>query len=281
MTMQRAFIGTGLIGAGLAEAALGRGEKVRVWNRTHAKTAPLVEKGALAFESIAEACQGVDFIHIALTSDGAVDSVLPAILAERGDAILVDHSTTSVDGTRTRQHQLNNQGIPFLDAPVFMSPAACRAASGVIVVAGPKSAWEKAQAAIEPMTGSVLFLGEEPGQAAALKLIGNGIILSVVGGLADGFALGRAQGVEGSEILSLFDHFKLDWILGGRGAQMAAGNFDTSWSLKMARKDLGLMLDAAGENPLAVLPGLAARADDMIETGVGEQDVGVLAAPPK
>ena len=45
----------------------------------------------------------------------------------------------------------------------------------------------------------------------------------------------------------------------------------------MARKDVTLMLDTADGLPLAVLPGVAARMDQLIAAGNGERDASVLA----
>jgi hypothetical protein len=49
----------------------------------------------------------------------------------------------------------------------------------------------------------------------------------------------------------------------------------------MARKDVRLMLETAAHTndprPLAVLPAIAARMDEMIAAGLGDQDLGVLA----
>jgi 3-hydroxyisobutyrate dehydrogenase-like beta-hydroxyacid dehydrogenase len=62
-----------------------------------------------------------------------------------------------------------------------------------------------------------------------------------------------------------------------RGGGMAQGNFTPSFELAMARKDFGLMLEAAGGRPLAVLPGIAARMDELIAAGHGADDVTILA----
>jgi 3-hydroxyisobutyrate dehydrogenase-like beta-hydroxyacid dehydrogenase len=49
----------------------------------------------------------------------------------------------------------------------------------------------------------------------------------------------------------------------------------------MARKDARLMLEtaAAGGVELAILPAIVRRFDDLIATGHGGEDVGVLALP--
>ena len=55
------------------------------------------------------------------------------------------------------------------------------------------------------------------------------------------------------------------------------GNFTPSFELAMARKDFGLMLELAGARPLAALPGIAARMDQLIANGHGADDVTTLA----
>ena len=72
----RVFIGTGLIGAGMVEAALKRGEKVRVWNRTRAKAERLGELGAVVADTLAE-----DPANSRRPNDGV------AVGDHRGDAV--------------------------------------------------------------------------------------------------------------------------------------------------------------------------------------------------
>ena len=44
----------------------------------------------------------------------------------------------------------------------------------------------------------------------------------------------------------------------------------------MARKDIRLMIEAAGEEPLTVLPSLAKRMDEAIANGYGTLDMGAI-----
>jgi hypothetical protein len=58
---------------------------------------------------------------------------------------------------------------------------------------------------------------------------------------------------------------------------MAQGDFTPTGTLTTGRKDVRLMLEASGAEPLAALPGIAARMDQLIAEGHGEEDLGVLA----
>lgn len=275
--MVRTYLGTGLIGEGLALAALERGERVRAWNRTADKTRSIVAAGGDAFATPEEAVVGATIVHLALTADAAVDALLDRIADHVGDAIVVDHSTTSPEGARARVDAMNARGVRFLHCPVFMSPAACRAAQGVMLASGPREVFDAAAPWLSETTGVLLFAGEEGHRAATLKLAGNGMILAMIGGLADVFTMAMAQGVEPNDVLGLFQDFDLRNVLRARGAKMAAGDYGTSWTLAMARKDQGLMVDAARGRPLTVLPAVGARMDALIAEGEGEKDLAVLA----
>ncbi|MCA9668466.1 MAG: NAD(P)-dependent oxidoreductase [Myxococcales bacterium] len=275
--MDRAFIGTGLIGGGLAEAALARGESVAVYNRTREKAAALAERGATLCDSAADAARGSKRIHLALTSDAAVDAVLPDL--ERGlepGAIIIDHSTCLPRQTRARAEALAARGVKYLHTPVFMSPDACRNAQGIMLCCGPEALFAQIEPEIARMTGRVIYLGSAPDLAATMKLVGNGMLVAMLGGLADVFALAKQAGVDAAQVMQLLDGYDLMIPVRWRGGLMARKDFDTHWTLEMARKDVRLMLETAGDSPLAVLPGLAARMDALIEDGEGQKDVAVL-----
>ena len=275
-----AFLGTGLIGAGMIEAMLRRGLAVTAYNRSREKAEALAALGAVVVASPQEAVRGAERVHHALSEDGAVDSVLeaasPAIV---DDMLVIDHSTTSPAGVRARVERWSR--ARFVHAPVFMSPAMCRNPGGVMLVCGARARVDAAREHLAPMTGKVLDLGDRPDAAACFKLFGNAMIFALVGGLSDVFAMARAEGIEPAQALSLFEHFQVGNVLTYRGKSMAAGNYAPSFHLSMARKDLGLMLDILSRAPegSAVLEALSARFDERIAAGDGDLDLGVIGAP--
>lgn len=274
----RVVLGTGRIGGALATAAARRGEAVRVWNRTRSKAEALADEGCGVADDPVQALKGASIIHTVMPADAQVDEMLDRIRDHvPPDAVVVDHSTTSPEGAGRRVASMAEAGVAFLHAPVFMSPASCLEGTGVMVVCGPKPAFEPVEAQLEAMTGRLLYLGEDGHRAAAMKLVGNGMILSVIGGLADVMTLADEQGLGADEVMALFDHFDLRRSMAGRGGRMAQRDWSVSWTLRMARKDLGLMREAIGDRPLAVLDGLQRRMDAMIDDGEGEQDLAILA----
>jgi 3-hydroxyisobutyrate dehydrogenase-like beta-hydroxyacid dehydrogenase len=279
--MSIAFLGTGLLGSGFVEHLLATTGQVTVWNRTAAKAARFAAAGARVASSPADAVAQAARIHLCLQSDASVDDVLSHVVpAAPADAVIIDHTTTSPAGAAARAARLAAAGRAFLHAPVFMGPQAARDAKGIMMVSGPADVFARVDAALATMTGDLWYLGAEPTRAAAMKLCGNAMLIAIAAGLADTLALGRATGLSGADVMSVLDRLKPGGAISIRGKRMADGDFTATFELAMARKDLGLMLDALGDAPLATLRAIASRSDTLIEQGRGRDDLGVLAALP-
>ena len=83
----------------------------------------------------------------------------------------------------------------------------------------------------------------------------------------------------GEEAIALFSRFNTSMAIPMRGKKMVAGDFRAMFELAMARKDVRLMVESAGDQPLIVLPALAVRMDEMIAAGHGKDDLAAIAAP--
>jgi 3-hydroxyisobutyrate dehydrogenase len=274
-----AFLGTGMIGAGMVESMIRRGDTVAVWNRTASKAKALEALGATVAPTPEEAVASAERVHMALPDDAVVDALLARVSSRlRKAVIVVDHSTTLPARTKERLLESAERGIRFVHAPVFMSPQMCRDAAGLMLVSAAERDWEQVRPALEKMTGHVWYLGERPDLAAAYKLFGNSMLFVLAGGVADVLALAKATGVPPAEAIGLFTKFQVGNMITVRGQKMAAGDFSASFAMSMARKDMRLMLETAAGQPLTVLPAIAARMDAAIARGHGADDLGAIAA---
>lgn len=276
-----AVLGLGLLGRGFAENLLEKGHTVRVWNRTASRCAPLVEAGAEQAETPADAVRGAERVHLVLAEDTAVDAVIEALRPGLGDGVpVVDHSTNLPAGVAERFARLRADGVRYLHAPVFMGPKDSREATGLMAVSGPAADIAALRPALDTMTGTVLDLGEEPDKAAKIKITGNGMLVMLTAAMGDLFALGAASGVSTDEVLQLFDVFAPTPAGLGRRALNAA-TAPVGFELTMARKDVRLMLETAGDADLTVLPAVAAWMDRAIEQGRGAEDYAAIADPSR
>lgn len=276
-----AWFGAGMMGSGFVEALRRRGDEVRVWNRTPEKAKALERFGAVAVGQPRAALEGVERVHIILSDDAAVDGLLAQIVdAIPKDALVIDHTTVAPRPTAARFARCAAKGISFLHAPVFMGPQSCREGTGLMLCSGPLGTFKRVEPELKKMTGELWHVGERPDKAAALKLFGNEMLLTIVAGLADGYAIMKSVGIAAAEAHELFTHFRPGGAIDMRGKKMAAGEFKpASFELRMARKDARLMMETAegGGVALHFLPSIAKRFDELLAQGHGAEDMGVLA----
>lgn len=272
-----AFLGTGLLGGALAEAAAKRGDTVVAWNRTVDKARELEQFGVRVANTPAEAVRGAARVHLVLKDDAVVEDVIAALrpgLDAR--AIVVDHTTNQPALTAARAKRLNAEGVRYIHCPVFIGPVAARQAQGTIMSSGPRALFDEISGALSKMAERVEYLGERPDLAAVYKLCGNAYIIGTSALLADVFAVASGAHVPATDVRRVFEFISPAGIVAGRGKSMTERQYAATFELTMARKDVRLMLETADRKPLTMLPGVAARMDALIAEGHGAEDLAVI-----
>jgi 3-hydroxyisobutyrate dehydrogenase len=272
-----AYLGTGLLGSGFVYAAAKRGDHVTVWNRTAEKARALEPLGVRVAATPADAVRGASRVHLVLKDDAVVEAVVAALRPGlAGDAIIIDHTTTQPELTAERARRLNSDGVRYLHCPVFIGPAAARESQGTILASGPQQLFDAVKHELAHMASRVEYFGERPDLAAVYKLCGNAFIIGISALVADVFTVASGAHVSPTEALRILDFFNPSAVIAGRGRNIAVGDFSPAFELEMARKDVRLMLETAGTRPLAALPGIASRMDDLIGQGYGAADLSVI-----
>lgn len=269
-----AVLGTGLLGSNFARALIKKGEEVRVWNRTAERAKALEADGAKAFERIEDAVAGAARVHIVVSDDAAVESILGHVPA---GMLVVDHSTTSVAGAKARTARTD---VTYVHAPVFMGPQNALESTGLMLVSGERARVERVKPFLATMTGKLIDLGERVEAAAAFKLMGNTFLMGFTAAIGDLIGLGKALGFAPSEAISLFEHFNPGAMTAVRAKRMASGDYaQPSWELAMARKDARLVQEEVDRAHVALVlvPAIAARMDEMIRRGHSHDDWTVIA----
>lgn len=276
--VQIAVLGTGRLGSGFAEKALENGHQVRVWNRTAAKCDPLVRLGAHLGRDPADTVSGCQRVHLILTADDAVDSVIEAMRPNLApDAWIVDHSTNLPNRVAERCARLRAEGVQYIHAPVFMGPSHSRQGTGQMIISGPSTSIEALRPDLEQMTGTLTVIGPRDQDAALYKVLGNGLIIGISALAGDLLKAGRAGGFDDAQTLEAFAAFSPMSLRMGTRVSKHYTN-ETTFELGMARKDIGLLVESVGADDLSVLPGLADAMDALIESGHSHNNYTAVAA---
>lgn len=274
-----AFYGTGMLGSAMIRSMLARGIAVHAWNRSAVKAQALEADGARAFTDPAEAANGVDRIHCCLRDDASVDAVLDAALPGiAADSPIVDHTTVSPQSVVERRIRLAQNGYAFLHAPVFMGPPTARESQGVMMSSGDAALFERLRPALAGMCSDLRYLGERPDAAAIYKLLGNAMLLAVVGGINDVLRIAEMQELSRPQAYALFDFFSPSGQISGRGRRMADNDYSPTWTLDMAHKDALLMQIAAHHERLPVIDAMEALMRNVSDRGLGDLDLAAVAS---
>jgi 3-hydroxyisobutyrate dehydrogenase len=216
-----------------------------------------------------------------LPDDAVVDEILEkASPAFAPGTLIIDHTTTSIEGALRRTQYWRERGYTYLHAPVFMGPQNAHDSTGYMLVSGYQELITKVEPVLSAMTGKVLNFGTEANRAAGIKLMGNSFLLFLTAGFSDTLALGKAMNIPASDFVTLLDTWNPGALAPARLKRILAADYDNpSWELAMARKDARLMMEEAdkGGKPLAALPSIAAEMDRWIAQGQAHKDWTVIA----
>lgn len=248
--MKIGFIGLGHMGAGMAARLCEAGMDVTVYNRTAARMQPLVEKGAKAAGSIAEACDA-DVVFTMLADDNALSEVAFApggIVASLGaDAIHISCSTISVELSvqLAKAHRGMQQG--YLAVPVFGRPDAAAAGKLFLVAGGDAALLARVQPLLDCVGQRTYPLSQQPEAANLVKLSGNFLLASMIESLGEAMALVEKGGVDRHAYMEMLTSsiFNVP-VYKNYGGMIAERRFEPAgFAAPLGQKDVRLLQTAA------------------------------------
>jgi len=243
----------GMMGFAIAQNLCRGGFEVRAWNRSLEKAEPLGEDGAVVCDSAAEAARGADLVLTMLADADVVLSVAEdAFGSAEADAqpIWLQTSTIGELGTERCQELAKEKGVVFVDAPVLGSKEPAQERKLVILASGPRELEERLKPVFDAIGQRTMWLGEA-GAGSRLKLAINAWIGAVVEGGAEVLALAQALGCNPQHVLEALSGGPLDLpYLQMKAKKMLEGDFEPSFTLKLAAKDMRLASEAAERREL-------------------------------
>ena len=258
--MEIAWIGTGIMGAPMVRRLIGGGHRVHVFNRSPEKARALAADGAIVAADAAACVAGTEvaFIMVPDTPDveATVAKIEPALKAGQ---VLVDMSTIAPGAERAIAARLKPRGIDYLDAPVSGGDVGARDGTLAIMVGGDAAAFARARPLFELMGKRITHMGG-PGAGQMTKLANQIAVAVTLEAAAEAVKFARAGGLDASRVVEAIGAGAAgSWQLSNLGPKIIAGDCRPGFFIKLIRKDLRLVTEAARESGLA-LPGLALMA---------------------
>lgn len=289
-----AWIGLGNMGSRMCANLIKDGYTVQGFDVNPAAAAAAADSGVVVTDSIAEAVNGADAVFTMLPKGDHVRGVFDGpdgIWAQADkDALLLDSSTIDIETSKFLHERSTELGFHFVDAPV--SGGISGAADGTLAFMTGASSPEDAERAakfIQPMAANIFSAGG-PTMGLAAK-IANNMMLCIN-------MLANSEGSQLAEKLGLDPKVFWDIVSASSGRSWAQqtwypvpeiiptaaadNNFDATFTVDLAKKDVGLALAAAedaGVN-LAAASLVAGQFDQLIDEGLSHKDCTLIAKFP-
>jgi 3-hydroxyisobutyrate dehydrogenase/glyoxylate/succinic semialdehyde reductase len=270
-----AVLGLGIIGSRVCSRLRDAGWDVRCWNRS--------PKGAAGETSTPEeAVSGAGFVSLYLKDAPAVRSVAERILPGMGAGrIVLNHSTVDLSTTKWLADRCADRGCGFLDVPFTGSKLAAASGQLVYYTAGDPGLLASVDGYLRTSARDLLPCGEV-GAATIIKLATNLISACTVQALSEALAITTRCGIAADCLTrAVAGNFCGSPLAAFKLPAMAAGDFETHFSLDNMRKDSRYALDLAEAAGLET-PAIRAVSDRMARLcaeGLRDLDYSALAKP--
>jgi 3-hydroxyisobutyrate dehydrogenase-like beta-hydroxyacid dehydrogenase len=282
--MDIGFIGLGNMGRGMAANLIEAGHRVAVYNRSRGKVDALVERGATAAGTVAEA-SNAEVVFTMLADDRAVEDVTfgagGLVASLQPGATHVSSSTIGVALSERLAAAHTEAGQRYAAAPVFGRPEAAAAAKLFVVAAGAAQVLAPLAPLFDAIGQRTFVVSEQPHTANLVKLSGNFLIASAIESVGEAVALVAKAGIDRSQYVDILTSTLFAApAYQTYGGLIARHEFQPAgFAARLGLKDIRLVLAAAGQLqvPLPVASLLRDRLLTLVATGGGDLDWSALA----
>jgi len=246
-----AFLGLGIMGAGMAGRLLDAGFPLTVYNRSAERSRALATRGATVAESPRAAASGADIVFSMVADDAASramwDGDRGALAGARPGSILVECSTLTVGRVRELADAAARAGCTFVDAPVTGSKMQSAAGELLFLVGAEDDALARIRPALNAMGKTIIHLGPV-GSGALVKLINNFLAGVQAASLAEAIAvIERSELDRDRTVQAIVNGSPGSPVMKTLASRILADDFSPNFYLHLLVKDMGYAI-AEGES---------------------------------
>jgi len=244
------------MGAPMARRLLKAGHRVRVYNRSPEKARKLIADGADVAADPIDAAKGAGVVFIMVPDTPDVESVAAKIEpVANGDQLIIDMSTIAPTAERAIAARMRAKGAEYLDAPVSGGETGAIEGTLTIMVGGAVAAFDRARPLLEALGKRITYMGES-GAGQVTKLANQIAVALSLEAAAEALLFARKGGLDPARVLdAIGTGAAASWQLNNLGPKIIARDYRPGFFVKLIRKDLRLVTEAAARNALT-LPGL-------------------------
>jgi 3-hydroxyisobutyrate dehydrogenase len=253
------FIGTGIMGAPMADNLSKAGYIVTIYDKNHENMERVIEKNdnINAGETPRSVAEASDIVITMLPSGEVVREVAfegeSLMKGFRSGALLLDTSSSEPWLTLKTADMLAEKGVEMVDAPVSGALAGAQAAKLVFMVGGKEDSVSRVMPMLSVMGEKIFHLGPT-GSGHVMKCINNMITAMTFMATAEGLTMGKKFGLDPeimTDVLNLSTG--MSWISQTHIKQRILNRkFDDPFKLELMIKDIGIAMELANTLKLPI-----------------------------
>ncbi|HYH33293.1 MAG TPA: NAD(P)-binding domain-containing protein [Pseudonocardia sp.] len=191
-------LGLGAMGSAIARTFVDHGFRTTVWNRTPSRSAPLVDAGATAAPTAAEAVAASPLVVVCLLDSTAVDEVLGSVGSVVAGTVLVNLTSGSPGQARANERWAREHGAEYLDGKIMGDPPYVGTPNIIFPFSGSRAAFDAHEPTLQVL-GSIAYHGTDPGLAAVTFMAEVAVAYELLIGFLHALRLVEAEGVDVAE----------------------------------------------------------------------------------
>jgi 3-hydroxyisobutyrate dehydrogenase-like beta-hydroxyacid dehydrogenase len=276
------IIGLGIMGSAMVKNLVPAGFTVIGYDVSPPMMDRLRDLGGQAAKSVAEVGASADILITSLPSAKALfDIVAELKTLPRGDKVLAETSTFTLDDKVAAQKDLAEVGITMLDCPLSGSGVQAWERDVLIYGSGDKAAYERCLPVFNGFSRAPHHLGPF-GNGSKMKYVANLMVAVHTAVAGEAFTLARKAGLDPAQVFAVVrDGAAGSRSLDVRGEMLIADEYlpIRTMPLELWRKDMRVIADFA--NTLACPTPMFSAAVPLynaaVASGFGEQDTAAVA----
>jgi len=268
------------MGYPMARNLLRAGHEVALWSHSGGKARELAaaEKGR-ACATPKEVAENAECVFLCVGNTAMSHEVILGrdgiIEGARAGTVVADASTISPGESRKIGQALAAKGVHFLDTPCTGSKSGAETGTLTFMIGGNKQVMERIQPYLDVM-GKRFYHCGGPGMGLHAKLSQNLVLSNLLQGFNEAMVLAAKAGVDAELMLDILNNSAAkSGLVSAKAPLVLRREFTPAFSVKWMHKDIGLMLESAGE--LNVPVPLTALTHQMFQAAIakghGDEDI--------
>ncbi len=272
------MIGVGKMGLALSKEMIADGHEIVGYDVDSDRLKMLEDLGgsrAASAKEVAEKCD-ITFSILLKPSHIEENTFGPSgiVAAGKKSLVHVEMSTMKPAFQADMGARLAAEGIDMLDAPISGSHPRVASRKISMMVGGKKEAFDRVFPILDPMTSSVIHMGEN-GKGATMKVVTNLFVNSCTALIAEMLLLGERTGLSHEKMMACLRASTVSGtMLENAAPRMLEREFAPRGAVEIFVKDMGLAIELAKENgiDLAVVPAARKMFQRAEAAGWGKDD---------